>query len=93
MTTKLEPEEQKILESFEAGEWKSAPDREAVLSRHRAYAWATLRKDRRLNIRISRMDLEALQKRALEEGMPYQTLAASILHKYVSGRMRERDIG
>jgi len=93
MTTKLEPEEQKILESFEAGEWKSAPDREAVLSRHRAYARATLRKDRRLNIRISRMDLEALQKRALEEGMPYQTLAASILHKYVSGRMRERDIG
>ena len=91
MTTNLEPEEQKILDSFEAGEWSSAPDREAVLNRHRVYAQATFRKDRRLNIRISRKDLEALQKRALEEGMPYQTLAASILHKYVSGRMRERD--
>jgi predicted DNA binding CopG/RHH family protein len=93
MTTKLEPEEQKVLDSFEAGEWVSAPDREAVLGRHRAYAQATFRKDRRLNIRISRKDLEALQKRALEEGMPYQTLAASILHKYVSGRMREREAG
>ena len=93
MTTNLEPDEQKILDSFEAGEWSSAPDREAVLSRHRAYAQATFRKDRRLNIRISRKDLEALQKRALEEGMPYQTLAASILHKYVSGRMRERETG
>ena len=64
-----------------------------MLSRHRAYARATLRKDRRLNIRISRINLEALQKRALKKGMPYQTLATSILHKYVSKRMRERDIG
>jgi predicted DNA binding CopG/RHH family protein len=93
MTTKLEPEEQAILESFEAGEWRSAPDREEVLERHRAYARETFRKDRRLNIRISRKDLEALQKRALEEGMPYQTLAASILHKYVAGRRRESKAG
>ena len=71
MTTKLESEEQKILESFEAGEWKSASDWEAVLSRHCAYARAILRKDRRLNIWILWMDLEALQKRVLEEGMLY----------------------
>jgi hypothetical protein len=53
------------------------------------YAKATFRKDRRLNIRISTKDLEAIQKRALEEGLPYQTLIASLLHKYASGRLRE----
>ena len=50
---------------------------------------ATFRKDRRLNIRISTKDLEAIQKRALEEGLPYQTLIASLLHRYASGRLRE----
>ena len=52
-------------------------------------AKATFRKDRRLNIRISTKDLEAIQKRVLEEGLPYQTLIASLLHKYASGRLRE----
>jgi predicted DNA binding CopG/RHH family protein len=57
--------------------------------RYSRYAKATFRKDRRLNIRISTKDLEAIQKRALEEGLPYQTLIASLLHKYASGRLRE----
>ena len=57
--------------------------------RYSSYAKATFRKDRRLNIRISTKDLEAIQKRALEEGLPYQTLIASLLHKYASGRLRE----
>ena len=50
-------------------------------------AAATFRKDRRVNIRISSKDLEAIQKRALEEGLPYQTLMASVLHKYATGRL------
>jgi predicted DNA binding CopG/RHH family protein len=50
-------------------------------------AEATLKKDQRLNIRISSKDLKNLQARALEEGVPYQTLAASLLHKYVSGHL------
>jgi len=58
-------------------------------SRYSSYAKATSRRDRRLNIRISTKDLEAIQKRALEEGLPYQTLIASLLHKYASGRLRE----
>ena len=53
------------------------------------YAKATFRKDRRLNIRLSSKDLEAIQKRALAEGLPYQTLIASLLHKYASGRLKE----
>ncbi len=90
MKAKLDSEEREILRSFEAGEWRSAPDRDEELERHRAYARATFRKDRRLNIRISGKDLEALQKRALAEGLPYQTFIASILHKFVSGRLREQ---
>ena len=53
------------------------------------YAKATFRKDRRLNIRLSSKDLEAIQKRALEEGLPYQTLISSLLHKYAAGRLKE----
>ena len=53
------------------------------------YAKATFRKDRRLNIRLSSKDLEAIQKRALAEGLPYQTLISSLLHKYASGRLKE----
>lgn len=50
-----------------------------------AAAERTVRKDKRINIRISPRDLEAIQRRVLQEGMPYQTLVASVLHKYVSG--------
>jgi predicted DNA binding CopG/RHH family protein len=58
--------------------------------RHTAYAEAMSRKDARINIRLSSKDLRGLQKRALAEGIPYQTLLASILHKYVEGRLREQ---
>ena len=59
------------------------------MSRYSRSAKATFKKDRRLNIRISTRDLEAIQKRTLEEGLPYQTLIASLLHKYAAGRLRE----
>lgn len=85
----LTREEQEILDAFEAGELTSASQGKELLSRHQAYARAALKKDARINIRISSRDLRALQKRALEEGMPYQTLVASILHKYVEGRLKD----
>jgi predicted DNA binding CopG/RHH family protein len=87
--SKLKKDERELLKSVESGEWESVPDREAEVSRYREYAAATFKKDRRINIRISSKDLDALQKRALHEGIPYQTLVASILHKYVSGRLTE----
>jgi len=59
--------------------------------RYRRYAAEAVRKDRRINIRISSEDLEQIQKLALEEGLPYQTLIASLLHKYVSGRIIARE--
>jgi len=52
---------------------------------------ATFRKDRRLNIRLSSKDLDAIQKRALAEGLPYQTLIASLLHKYAAGRPKRSE--
>ena len=86
---RLETGEKEILDSVERGEWRSARAPKRVLSRYGRAAKATFKKDRRLNIRISTKDLEAIQKRALEEGLPYQTLIASLLHKYASGRLRE----
>jgi predicted DNA binding CopG/RHH family protein len=85
----LNKEEKELLKSFEDGEWNSVSDKKLETDRLQDYAAATFRKDRRINIRISSKDLHAIQKRALEEGIPYQTLVSSILHKYVSGRLRE----
>ena len=86
---KLGAREKQILESVERGEWRSARGGKKERARYARYARATFRKDRRLNIRISSRDLEAIQKRALEEGLPYQTLISSLLHKYAAGRLRE----
>jgi predicted DNA binding CopG/RHH family protein len=87
---KLDAEEKELLASYEADEWQSVGNLEEKTQTYSEYASATFKKDRRVNIRISNKDLEALQKRALEEGLPYQTLIASVLHKFVSGRLVER---
>ena len=87
---KLDEEELEILEAFEAGKTTPVPDTDKLLARHVEYAEATFRKDARINIRLSSKDLRGLQRRAISEGMPYQTLVASILHKYVEGRLSEQ---
>ena len=84
---KPDRDEADLLDSFERGEWQPVGEKEARLSDYRDYAKATFRKDRRINIRISAKDLDALKMRALEEGLPYQTLISSVLHKWVSGRL------
>lgn len=87
--SKLDKEEKEILEAFEAGKLKRTGRSKVLQKRHQAYADAMFRKDARINIRLSSRDLRGLQKRALAEGIPYQTLIASVLHKYVEGRFRE----
>jgi predicted DNA binding CopG/RHH family protein len=87
--SRLDKEEQEILDAFEAGELKRVPDFEERKARHQQYADALFKKDARINIRLSSKDLRGLQKKALAEGIPYQTLVASILHKYVEGRLHE----
>ena len=88
-TMTLDADEKELLESVERDEWKSARGGKRERTRFSRYAKATFRKDRRLNIRLSSKDLEAIQKRALAEGLPYQTLIATLLHKYASGRLKE----
>ena len=85
-----EQEEQEIIAAFEAGKLKSERLDPETLARHRAYARSTMTKDQRVNIRLSAKDLEDIKIKAMEDGIPYQTLMGSILHKYVSGRLVER---
>jgi predicted DNA binding CopG/RHH family protein len=87
--SKLSNEEREILEAFEKGKLKQSKKAANMQKRHQEYAEAMFKKDARINIRLSSKDLRGLQKRALEEGIPYQTLIASILHKYVEGRLSE----
>lgn len=87
MKNNLNNEEQEILTSFENDEWISDPElnqRKKVLQESAGY---TIRKNKRVNIRISERDIVEIKKRAIEEGIPYQTLISSILHKYISGRL------
>lgn len=88
---KLSTEEKDILESVDSGDWRSIRDKEKESERYQLYARETFRKDRRVNIRLAGRDLEAIQKRAMIEGIPYQTLIASILHKYAAGRLVDKD--
>ena len=86
---KLTEEEKEMLDSVERGEWKSVPDVEREAVRYRDAARATLRKDKRVNIRMTERDLVHFQKAAVREGLPYQTFISSILHKYINGRLVE----
>ncbi|HAM36446.1 MAG TPA: antitoxin [Elusimicrobia bacterium] len=87
---RLSNEEKQITRSYARGEWKSVKNRKAEVRRYRSYVRDALQKSSRVNIRISPQDLEGMQQRALEEGIPYQTLMASVIHKYVAGRFVER---
>lgn len=79
-----------MLSAYEKGILKSVAPTKAELAKFKAAASATFIKERRVNIRLSSPDLMDIQARALEEGIPYQTLIASVLHKYVSGRLVEK---
>ena len=84
---KLNKEEQELIASVEAGEWKSVKNLMGEKKRYALIARHTLRKDKRINIRISQRDLDGLQVKAVREGIPYQTLISSVLHKYVAGQL------
>ena len=83
-----DPYELEVLTAFDKGELKSLGTK-AELAKFKAAARATAIKDKRVNIRLSSGDLKDIQVKALEEGMPYQTLIASVLHKNVTGKLSE----
>lgn len=85
---KLDAEEKDLLESYERGEWETVPNLKEEIEFAKKAAANSLRKDARINIRISSVDLEYLKQKAVYEGMPYQTLIASVLHKYAAGHAR-----
>jgi len=87
---KLTKEEREILESVEEGEWLRVSDFDIRADEIREAARSTLRKDKRVNIRMTERDFIHIQKTALHEGLPYQTLISSILHKYLNGRLIEK---
>jgi len=86
---KLDKQEKEIEEALESGEFKSVKNLEDEIAAAREMAENHLRKDQRMNIRISQRDLERIKTKAMEEGIPYQTLVTSVLHKYVSGKLKE----
>lgn len=89
--SKLSSEEREILDAFDKGKLKRSKKALDTQKRHQEYAEAMFKKDARINIRLSSKDLRGLQKKAMAEGIPYQTLVASILHKYVEGRLHENN--
>ena len=89
MKTKLTKEEKEILDSFEKGEWVPVTNLSKRRKELAEYARNTLRKDKRLNIRISERDLIELQRKAVKEGLPYQTYVSSIIHKFINGTLVE----
>ena len=89
MKANLTKEERELLESFERGEWTPEKDFSKKKAELMSYARNTLKKDKRLNIKISERDLVELQRKALSEGLPYQTYVASIIHKFVNDRLIE----
>ena len=87
---KLNKEEHKILNAYEKGNFSSVPNAKKEMKKYREYAKATLQKNKRINIRISERDLIHIQRKAVEEGLPYQTLVSSILHKFITGYLTEK---
>lgn len=84
----LDKNEKEILSSLERGEWKSVKNLKNVKKRFQDAARETLRKDKRINIRLAQKDLEGIQAKAAREGIPYQTLISSIIHKFVVGTIK-----
>jgi predicted DNA binding CopG/RHH family protein len=86
----LDNEEKELIESLEEGGWKSVKDLESWKTLLSRTAVNTMLKDQRVNIRITKNDLDNIKIKAMEEGLPYQTLVASIIHKYANGKLMER---
>jgi len=87
----LDQEERELMDSIENNEWKSVENLQSETAKYSKVAKATLNKNKRINIRISERDFEMVQRKAIEEGIPYQTLISSLIHKYLSGKIVEKD--
>ncbi|MBI5418365.1 antitoxin [Candidatus Poribacteria bacterium] len=83
----LDKEELELEKEIEKDEWKSVPNLENEIRKYQKYARYTLNKNKKINIRISEYDYEKIKIKAAQEGLPYQTLISSIIHKYLTGQL------
>ena len=88
---KYDKEEKELIKTIEKDEWRTVRDINISKGKMQKAARSTMLKDQRMNVRIAKRDLDSLKAKALEEGIPYQTLVASVLHKYVAGRLIEKE--
>ena len=89
MKKQLNAEEREILEHFERGELTAASEAQREMETAQHAARNTFNKTRRVNLRVTERDFNLAHARAREEGIPYQTLLSSVIHKYLSGRLTE----
>ena len=89
MKHQLNAEEREILKHFERGELTPAAGAQREMEAARLAARNTFNKTRRVNLRVTERDFNLAHARAREEGIPYQTLLSSVIHKYLSGRLTE----
>ena len=83
-------EERELIETIEGEDWTEVDNMTEAIEEARRIAQATTAKSERMNIRMSEKDIKALKARAIEEGLPYQSLVSSVLHKYVSGQLVDK---
>lgn len=86
---KMDKEEKELLEAYEKSETKSIPQLKSAIKKYSNYAKSSLTKNKRINIRLSEKDLLRIQMKAIQEGLPYQTLISSVLHKYITGLLKD----
>lgn len=86
--TDLSPEEEQILHDFETGSFESVPEVQKEVKRHAAIAKTTLDKSANVNLRLSQQDIYKVKAKAIEKGIPYQTILSSLIHQYASGKIK-----
>ena len=90
MNDELSAGERDVLDRFERDGLRTAPDAEREIEAARQAARNTFNKTKRVNLRVTERDFNLAHARAREEGIPYQTLLSSVIHKYLSGRLTEK---
>jgi predicted DNA binding CopG/RHH family protein len=88
---RIDNEEKDLLKSYDRDEWISTDNFEEQRKSYQRYARNTFLKNKRINIRLSERDLINIKAKSLEEGIPYQSLISSVLHKYLTGRLVETE--
>ena len=88
---KLDREEKEILEAYESGQLKLSKPSKKEIAAIKAAAISTFKKDRRITIRLYDHDFKGIQKKALQMGIPYQTLISGVIHRYIEGDLISKD--